>query len=242
MNYAIILAGGTGQRMRTSGVPKQFLNIYGKPIIVHTLEKFENCDAIDSVVIACNVDWIEYLNQTISNFSLKKMKAVVAGGYNRQASVYNGLAYLIDQNAQNDDIVVIHDSVRPLVSIDILSENVRVAKQYGSVMTVRPAIESVVVTDGDLVDFEGFMKRDSTYSLTSPQTFRLGLLKETFQKAADLDAPIPLLDAAIAYTYLGNSIHLIKENNRNIKITTPEDYYTLKAILELEESRHVWGL
>ena len=109
-------------------------------------------------------------------------------------------------------------------------------------MTVRPVIESVVVTDKDCAAFQDFKKRDDTYSLTSPQTFRLDLLKMTYQGIEGVEQPIPLLDAVLGYTYLGNNVHLVKENNQNIKITTPEDFYILKAMLELEENRCVFGL
>ena len=109
-------------------------------------------------------------------------------------------------------------------------------------MTVRPVIESVVITNEDSAKFNDFKKRSDTYSLTAPQTFQLGLLKKAYKDTEGIEQPIPLLDAALAHTYLGNDIHIIKENNQNIKITTPEDYYILKAMLELEESRYVFGL
>ncbi len=242
MNYAIILAGGVGQRMRNSGMPKQFLEVFRKPIIIYTLERFEDCLDIDKIVIVCNSSWIDYMQNLLKKFSIQKVAGVVAGGKDRQGSVENGIAFIEKEGASDNDIVVIHDGVRPLIQKNIISENVRVAKKYGSAMTVRPVIESVVITNEDSAKFDDFKKRSDTYSLTAPQTFKLGILKQAYKDTENVNEPIPLLDAALAHTYLGNDIHIIKENNQNIKITTPEDYYILKAMLELEESRFVFGL
>lgn len=242
MNYGLILAGGVGQRMRSSGMPKQFLEVFGKPIIVYTLEKFERCEEIDETIIACNVVWIDYLNDLVNRHNLKKVKAVISGGKDRQESVMNGVKCIQARGAQDDDVIVIHDGVRPLVQESILSENVRVASKYGSAMTVRPVIESVVITSNDKAGFEDFKKRDDTYSLTAPQSFRLKLLVDAYTEIEGQDTPIPLLDSALVFTYLGNDIHIIKESNQNIKITTPEDFYILKAMLELQENKYVFGI
>ncbi|OUO94592.1 IspD/TarI family cytidylyltransferase [Cloacibacillus sp. An23] len=242
MNYAIILAGGVGQRMRNSGMPKQFLEVFGKPIIIYTLEKFDSCSSIDRIVVACNASWIDHMEKLLRKYALSKVVQVVSGGRNRQESIENALNYIVNNSKSNDDIVVIHDGVRPLVESSIISENVRVAQKYGSAMTVRPVIESVVITDDQTASFDDFKKRDDTYSLTAPQTFKLGLLKDIYAKTKDIEQPIPLLDSALAYTYLGNNIYIVKENNQNIKITTPEDYYILKAMLELQENKYVFGI
>ena len=178
MNYAIILAGGVGQRMRNSGMPKQFLEVFRKPIIIYTLERFEDCLDIDKIVIVCNSSWIDYMHNLLKKFSIQKVTGVVAGGKDRQGSVENGIAFI--EGATDEDIVVIHDGVRPLIQKNIISENVRVAKKYGSAMTVRPVIESVVITNEDSAKFDDFKKRSDTYSLTAPQTFRLDLLKKAF--------------------------------------------------------------
>ncbi|MDX8417492.1 IspD/TarI family cytidylyltransferase [Absicoccus intestinalis] len=242
MNYAIILAGGVGQRMRTSGLPKQFLKVFGKPVIIYTLEKFEMCKDIDKIIISCNVNWLEYMQELVDTYQLKKVISIIPGGKDRQGSIENGLREIEKNGGINTDIVVIHDGVRPLIEMSIISENVRVAKKYGSAMTVKPVIESVVITNKDTATFKDFKKRDDTYSLTSPQTFQLCQLKDAYQHMVKENVEFPILDAALAYTYLGNSIHIVKENNNNIKITTPEDYYILKAMLELEENKYVFGI
>ena len=242
MNYGLILAGGVGQRMRRTGMPKQFLEVFGKPIIIYTLQKFEYCENIDAVVIVCHSSWKDYMESMLQRYGIKKVKAVVSGGKDRQESVLNGLKYIQANGALDEDVIVIHDGVRPLIQENILSENIRVAMTYGNAMTVRPVIESVVITDKDEVGFEDFKKRDDTYSLTAPQSFKLGVLTQAYKDIEGKDTPIPLLDSALVFTYLGNKIHIIKENNNNIKVTTPEDYYILKAMLELEENRYVFGI
>ena len=242
MNYGLILAGGVGQRMRRTGMPKQFLEVFGKPIIIYTLQKFEYCENIDVVVIVCHSSWKDYMESMLQRYGIKKVKAVVSGGKDRQESVLNGLKYIQANGALDEDVIVIHDGVRPLIQENILSENIRVAMKYGNAMTVRPVIESVVITDKDEVGFEDFKKRDDTYSLTAPQSFKLGVLTQAYKDIEGKDTPIPLLDSALVFTYLGNKIHIIKENNNNIKVTTPEDYYILKAMLELEENRYVFGI
>ncbi len=228
--------------MRRTGMPKQFLEVFGKPIIIYTLQKFEYCEDIDAVVIACHSSWKDYMESMLQRYGIKKVKAVISGGKDRQDSVLKGLKFIQANGASDEDIIVIHDGVRPLIQENILSENIRVAKKYGNAMTVRPVIESVVITDQDEVSFEDFKKRADTYSLTAPQSFKLGVLTQAYRDIEGKETPIPLLDSALVFTYLGKKVHIIKENNNNIKVTTPEDYYILKAMLELEENRYVFGI
>lgn len=242
MNYGLILAGGTGQRMRTSGLPKQFLMVYGKPIIIYTIEKFVTCQDIDEIVVSCNPQYIDYMNDLLKNHPFAKKVNVISGGKDRQGSVLNGVDFIYQNGGKDDDVIVIHDGVRPLIERDVISENVRVAKRKGCAMTVKPEIESVVICNTENAAFEDFKKRDDTYSLTSPQSFQLSILVKAYKDVDGVDAPIPLLDAALAYTYMGNKIPLIKEYKSNIKITTPEDYYILKALVELQENKNVFGL
>ncbi len=242
MIYGLILAGGVGQRMRSSGMPKQFLEVFGKPIIIYTLEKFEQCKDIDQIIIACNAAWIDYLKELLQRYNLKKVKDIILGGKDRQESVLNGIRCIQNYQAADEDIIVIHDGVRPLIQEQIIYENIRIAEKFGCAMTVRPAIESVIITENDTAGFSDFKNRECTYSLTSPQTFKLKILADSYDKINNEKASMPLLDAALVVSYLGNDIHIIKENNHNIKITTPEDYYILKAMLELQENRYVFGI
>lgn len=142
-----------------------------------------------------------------------------------------------------EDIVLIHDGVRPLVDLSTIHENIRIAKQYGCAITVHPVTESVVITESEEAGMSDFKKRSNTYSMTAPQTFQLGKIIDAYQKVDILEQQdIPLLDAAMVYAQTGGEVRLVKEQGSNIKITTPEDFYFLKAILELEENKYVFGL
>lgn len=243
VNYAIILAAGVGQRMRNGGLPKQFLKLMGKPIIIYTLEKFELSENIDKVVVVCHGSYVDYMQSLLNLYQLKKVEKIIVGGHDRQSSLQRGLDEVVTIGGKEDDIVVIHDGVRPLVSERTIRENIRVAKQYGCAITVHPVTESVVITDGETAAMKDFQKRADTYSMTAPQSFQLGKIMKAYTSMDILDQKeMPLLDAAMVYAKTGGEIHLVKEQGANIKITTPEDFYFLKAILELEENKYVFGL
>ena len=178
MNYAIILAAGVGQRMRSGGLPKQFLKLMGKPIVVYTLEKFENSPEVDRIIVVCHSAYIELMEDILHSYQLTKVTRIVVGGGERQNSLINGLDAVIRDGAKDDDIVIIHDGVRPLVTENTIRENVRVARASGCAITVHPVTESVIITDTDHVSMENFKKRADTYYLTAPQTFRVGDLKK----------------------------------------------------------------
>ncbi len=243
MNAAIVLAAGVGQRMRNGGLPKQFLKLMGKPIVIYTLEKFEESQDIDQVIVVCHGSYIEHMRKLLSLYQISKVAEVIVGGSDRQGSLKRGLDWIEEYGGKPEDIVVIHDGVRPLVQLSTIHENIRVARQFGCAITVHPVTESVVITDSQEAVMGDFKKRADTYSLTAPQTFQLGKLQEAYEKIGSFrEGDIPLLDAAMVYAKAGGDIHLVKEQGANIKITTPEDFYCLKAILELEENKFVFGL
>lgn len=243
MNYAVILAAGVGQRMRNGGLPKQFVRLMGKPIVIYTLEKFEQCEEIDQVIVVCHGSYVEYMQELLNQYNIRKVSKIIVGGTDRQNSLKRGLQELKEIGGEKDDLVVIHDGVRPLITSTIISENIRIAKQNGCAITVHQVTESVVVTDKEDAHMEDFKKRADTYSMTSPQTFILGEIIEAYEKSdQNANEDIPLLDAAMVYAHAGKKVHLVKEQGVNIKITTPEDYYYLKAMLELEENKFIFGL
>lgn len=243
MNYAIILAAGVGQRMRNGGLPKQFLQLMGKPIIIYTLEKFELSEDIDQVIVVCHGSYIDYMEKILNLYQITKVKKVVVGGSDRQGSLKRGLDEITELGGQSEDIVVIHDGVRPLVTSVTIHENIRVARQCGCAATVHSVTESVIITKNEKAVMEDFQKRADTYSMTAPQTFQLGKILDAYRKVDDIkQEKMPFLDAAMVYAGAGGEVHLVKEQGTNIKITTPEDYYILKAILELEENKYVFGL
>ena len=243
MNYAIVLAAGVGQRMRNGGLPKQFLKLMGKPIIIYTLEKFEQSADIDKVIVVCHGSYVDHMQSLVNMYQIHKVEKIIVGGSDRQKSLQKGLDTIKSIGGGDNDIVVIHDGVRPLINSTVIHENIRVAKQYGCAITVHPVTESVVITDSEKAKMADFKKRADTYSMTAPQSFQLGKIIEAYQKIEDMEEEgIPLLDAAMVYSKTGGEVHLVKEQGANIKITTPEDFYFLKAILELEENKYIFGL
>ena len=243
MNYAIVLAAGVGQRMRNGGLPKQFLKLMGKPIIIYTLEKFEQSTDIDKVIIVCHGSYVDHMQSLLNMYQIHKVERVIIGGSDRQKSLQRGLDTIKSIGGNNEDIVVIHDGVRPLVSTTVIHENIRIAKQHGCAITVHPVTESVVITESNKAEMSDFKKRADTYSMTAPQSFQLGKIIDAYQKIENMEqGDIPLLDAAMVYSKTGGEVHLVKEQGANIKITTPEDFYFLKAILELEENKYIFGL
>ena len=243
MNSAIVLAAGVGQRMRNGGLPKQFLKLMGKPIIIYTLEKFEEIEEIDQVIVVCHGSYTEYMQKLLQVYQIRKVSQIIVGGSDRQSSVQKGLEVLAENSDNRDDIAVIHDGVRPLIDPSVIRENIRVARQYGCAVTVHPVTESVVITESEEAEIADFQKRAATYSMTAPQSFRLGEIMDAYKKAGEeKKAGFPLLDAAMVYAQAGGRVHLVKEQGTNIKITTPEDFYFLKALLELEENKYIFGL
>lgn len=243
VNFALILAAGVGQRMRNGGLPKQFLKLQGKPIIVYTLEKFANMADIDKIIIPCHGAYVEYLEELISMYHIHKVAKVVSGGRDRQASLMRGVDSIRSFGATKEDIVVVHDGVRPLVSETTIRENIRIAKEYGCAITVHPVTESVVITSNEDVTINDFKKRADTYTMTAPQTFRFETLVGAFADGhAEEYQGMPLLDAAMLYAANGGRPYLVKEQNTNLKVTTPEDFYILRAMLELEENKFIFGL
>lgn len=242
MNYAIILAGGTGQRMRQSGMPKQFLDVYGKPIIIYTLEAFQRNALIDKIIIPCNASWVTYLRNLVDRYQITKVKYIVEGGKDRNGSILAGLNAVTGSLSEND-VIVIHDGVRPLIQQETIDKNIEVAKRYGNAMTVRTNIETVVVTEEAFARWEDFKNRNITYTLTAPQSFQAGELLSVLKEAEALDdGGMPLLDVSLMYARLGKQVYMVVEEGNNLKITTPEDYYYLKSYFELQESKHILGV
>lgn len=149
MNIAVIFAGGVGKRMHTKEKPKQFLEIYNKPIIVHTLEKFEKHKDIDGIVIVCVENWISYMNDLVYKYRLEKVKKIVPGGETGQLSIYHGLCAAKEISGDEKSIVLIHDGVRPLIDKKLISDNIKSVQMYGSAITTAVVKETILVVDTD---------------------------------------------------------------------------------------------
>lgn len=172
MNRVVIFAGGTGQRMGESSVPKQFLLAYSKPIIVHTIEHFQKCTAIDSIVVVCLEGFIDYMWMLVDEYHLTKVVSVVPGGESGQASIFHGLQELVRlYGSDNDDIVLIHDGVRPLINEQLILDNIACVRENGNSITVSKAIETIVLLDDGIVD--KVMDRRFCRVAKAPQCFYL---------------------------------------------------------------------
>lgn len=237
MNYALIFAGGTGQRMNTRAKPKQFLELHGKPIIIYTIEHFEKHPEIDNIVIVCLKEWIDELKHLLKQYGIEKVYSIVPGGDGGDISIYNGLKEL-SAKCNNDDIVLIHDGVRPLISDELISENIRDAKEFGTAITVEKVVESVVRVNKNIIS--DVPPRNEMYSAKAPQTFRFDLIWNLYQKAHEKG--LRTIDSSHLCSLFGQEMHTVKSTPNNIKITAPADYYIFRALYEAYENQQIIGI
>lgn len=240
MNIGVVFAGGVGSRMHSKDRPKQFLELYNKPIIIHTLEHFEVNPEIDAVVISCIEDWIPYLEKLLYKFRIEKVKKIVPGGATGQLSIYNGLRAAKEVVGSEKSIVLIHDGVRPLINPELLSANIESVKKNGSAITAGIVKETIVVID-DKMHIEQVPSRDKSRVAKAPQSFWLDEILEVHEKAlakGETDA----IDSCTLMQKYGKELHMIDGPYENIKITTPDDFYTMRAILEAKENNQIFGL
>lgn len=228
-NRVLIFAGGTGQRMGNEK-PKQFLEVGGKPIIVHTIEKFESCELIDSIVVVCLKDYVEYMQQLINKFSLSKIVSVVEGGNCGQQSIYFGLKELVRLYGENcDDVVLIHDGVRPVIDDKLICDNVECARLNGNSVTVAKSIETVVLLDENSV-VDKVMDRKYCNVAKAPQCFLLKDIYACHRRAVE-EGKLDFIDSAMLMQHYGHKIFTVLGSGDNIKITTPMDFELFKTIL-----------
>ena len=237
-NIAIVFAGGTGTRMNTKSKPKQFLELHGKPILVYTLEEFNKHQEIDGIILVVLNEWIEYCRALVSKFSLYKVKEITAGGVTAIESQRNGLRKACELY-DKDSIVLIHDGVRPLIDAETISKNIDSVKKNGTAITVTPAIETITISNennkvGQIIE------RSKVKMAKPPQRFKLGELWEVHCKA-EKDNKV-FIDSASMMQYYGYSLFTIEGKPENIKITTPNDFYTFRALVDARENSQIFGL
>ncbi len=241
MNTVLIFAGGTGQRMNSKTLPKQFLELHGKPIIIYTLEQFDSHPLVDGIVVVCLEGWQQHLRRLITKFGIEKVKAIVPGGATGQESIYRGLSKLAELY-RGDDIVMIHDGVRPLVDADTITGNIECVKQHGSAITVSLPVETITVNDATNIDLVGdIIDRKNCRLAKAPQSFFLKDIYEAHQKARQ-EGLLDFIDSASMMRYYGHSLYIVEGKPTNIKITTPTDYYLFRAIIDARESQQIMGI
>lgn len=239
MNIAVIFAGGVGSRMNTNGMPKQFLSVHGKPILIFTLEKFQNNKNIDAIVIACHKDYIEHCEELTSTFGITKVKSIVTGGDCGQASIYNGLVAAKKISTSKEDIVLIHDGVRPLIDNELIDANIESVKKFGSAITCVPAKETIALIDSEN-KIESTTNRDYTLIARAPQSFYLSDILEVHKKAI-CEGNTNVTDSCTLMRMYGKTLYTVLGKSENIKITTPDDYYVFKALLEAKENSIIFS-
>ena len=237
---AIIFAGGSGVRMG-AGKPKQFLEIDGRPIIIHTLDIFEDHPAVDEIYIACKADYISKLKKLVRRYDITKVKAIVAGGTTALGSAYNALQAARENN-DDDAIVLIHDGVRPCITNDLINEVIEETKAKGAAVTCTPLFETPVISKEGLV-VEESPKRSWCYTAQAPQSFRLGDILDAHEEARkDNPEYTDIVDSCTLMRRLGRNVAIVKGPRSNIKVTTPEDLYIFKAMLEYKRTKDTFGV
>lgn len=245
MNIALIFAGGSGNRMNTKSRPKQFLELVGKPIIIYTLELFDNHPDIDGIIVVCIESWIPYLEKQLRKFEINKIIKIVPGGNTGQESIYNGLlaaeAYTKLHDVQ-DSIVLIHDGVRPLITEDTISDNIKKVKEFGNCITCVPATETIIVEkiiEGGNSLYETPQRTDC-YLARAPQSFYLKDIISAHRQAL-VQGRTDFVDSCSMMNYYGHRINKILGPMENIKITTPTDFFVLRAMIEVHENQQIFG-
>lgn len=227
MNIALVLAAGSGTRMNANQ-PKQFIVVNGKPLFIYSVEKFQNNQNVDAIVIATNKENITKVEELVKGYN--KVKSVIAGGKTRQQSVYNGIQEIAKLITSEKDLILIHDSARPLVSDAIIDENIALGKRYGAVDTVVQASDTIINSKNKETINET-LNRSELYQAQTPQTFEYGIIRKAHKRALLDNIPNVTDDCKLVMNF-GVEVHLAKGDKFNFKVTTPEDLELFKALLK----------
>lgn len=227
MNVALLTAAGSGTRMRQD-IPKQFIHVDNKPVIIHTMEKFQNHPSIDAIIVVSLDSWRTVLEAYAKQFNITKLKWVVPGGATGQESIYNGLSEL-KKRMQEDDVVIVHDGNRPFVSSEIISDSLATFAKYGSAVAVIPCTEVVFQSEDGKTSCAS-TEREKLYRTQTPHTYRLGDLLESHTEAQRRGITNTAA-SCLLMKELGKTTYFSKGSEENLKITTLEDLRIFKALL-----------
>lgn len=233
MNYAVLFAGGVGSRMTNAQIPKQFIEVVGKPILIHTILAFEKNQSIDGISVICLESWIPRLYEYIKAEGVTKVKWVVPGASTGQQSIFNGLKAIYDDSDDpSKDIVLINDGVRPFVTNQIIDQCIKMVREKGSVVTVCPVPETIVEvssTDGGLIT--NIPDRSRWYLSKAPQGFYLNEIMEAHYKSIEENCFDCTNSAELMRRY-GHSLYTVIDSPNNIKVTTPIDIQLMKVVID----------
>ena len=230
MNIAIIIAGGVGSRMGQD-IPKQFINVYDKPVIIYTLEGFQKHPLIDAIEVVCIDGWHDVLWAYAKQYGIDKLKWVVSGGKTGQESIRNGV-YNLEDKINADDVVVIHDGIRPLVEETVLSDVIVKCKQYGNAVTSMPYNEQIFVIDDEFSTTK-YIPRETLRRVSTPQAYKFGKLDEKYHEAFEKE--IGIYGSSYTNTMmveLGERLYFAAGSDKNIKLTTKDDLEIFKGYLK----------
>lgn len=231
-NVALLIAGGSGNRMHQD-IPKQFITVNERPVIVYTLEAFENHPEIDAIAVVCIQGWEQVLWAYAKQFNITKLKYIVPGGKNGQDSIRNGV-FELEKHFDKDDIVLIHDAIRPMVSAEIISDNIRVAREYGNAITVIPCAEAMMQTEDGVVSV-GSYPRDRLKRTQTPQAFKIGDICDLHRRALEAGITNSVASCTLKIE-MGEQVYFSAGSEKNIKLTTVEDIDIFKALLAAKRS------
>lgn len=232
MNIAIIIAGGSGHRVGQD-IPKQFINIYDKPILIYTLEGFQKHPQIDEIGLVCLDGWHDVARAYAKQFNIDKLKWIISGGETAQESIREGV-YNLEGKCHDDDTIIIHDGIRPLVDDSVLSDVIMKCEQYGNAVTALPYNEQIFVAD-DEVSTVRYIPRESLRRVATPQAYKYGILNKAYHEA--FERGIGIYGSSYTNTMmveLGERLYFANGSDKNIKITTKDDLELFKAYLKME--------
>ena len=230
MNIAIIIAGGIGSRMK-SDIPKQFIKVNGKHILAYTCESFQRNSLIDEIEIVCLKGWENEVLSYKEKYGITKIKWIVKGGESCQESIRNGVYNLIDKVQDNDNIII-HDGIRPLIDDEVLKDLIEKSNVYGNAVTSMPYNEQIFITDNEISTIK-YIPRETLRRVATPQCYKYKLLLEKYKEA--FRKKIGIYGSSYTNTMmvdLGVRLFFAKGSDRNIKLTTPGDLEIFKAMLE----------
>lgn len=231
-NIGLIIAGGSGARMQQD-IPKQFLNVYDKPVIMYTLEAFQKHPNIDGIVVVCIDGWETILRAYCQQFNITKLENIVPGGLNGQDSIRNGV-YDIASRHDGNDLILIHDAIRPMVSDEIISDCIRVASKYGNAISVVPCTAAMLKTE-DGTSSEVQVPRDNLKTTQTPQCASVDTLVRAHKEALERGITSSVATCTM-FIELGKKLYFSLGSEKNVKLTTTEDLEIFKALLNSQKS------
>ncbi len=236
-NIAIIIAGGSGSRMGQN-IPKQFINVYDKPVLIYTLESFQRHPMIDAIEVVCIDGWEQILQAYANQFNITKLQWITPGGNSAQESIRNGV-YNLEGKVGDDDIIIIHDGIRPMIDDSVLTDVIEKAKEYGNAVTSMPYNEQIfVVSKEDESTTIQFIPRETLRRVSTPQAYRYDLLDSKYHEAFEKE--IGIYGSHYTNTMmveLGVRLHFAKGSDKNIKLTTKDDLELFKGYMTKDEDK-----